>query len=79
MDLNFIILFTGLLCDNSKSPAYKARKGQSPTLSRAKYDCISHDDWLPTVIIVTWMYEDLFSFLTIALSEGSFLLRINSV
>ena len=37
MDLHFIILFTGLLCDNSNSPAYEARKGQNPTLSRAKY------------------------------------------
>ena len=40
MDLNsheFIILFTGLLCDNLNSPAYEAQKGQSPTLSHAKY------------------------------------------
>ena len=40
MDLNShecIILFTGLLCDNSNSPAYEAQKGQSPTLSHAKY------------------------------------------
>ena len=31
----FIILFTGLLCDNSNSLTYEPRKGQSPTLSRA--------------------------------------------
>ena len=31
----FIILFTGLLCDNSNSITCEPRKGQSPTLSRA--------------------------------------------
>ena len=30
----FIILFTGLLCDNSNSLTYEPRKGQIPTLSR---------------------------------------------
>ena len=41
-------------------------------------DCISHADWLFTVTIVTWKYEDLFSFVISASSEGSFLLRINN-
>ena len=31
----FIILLTGLLCDNSNSLTYKPQMGQSPTLSRA--------------------------------------------
>ena len=31
----FIILFTGLLCDNSNSLTYEPRKGQSATLSSA--------------------------------------------
>ena len=32
-----------------------------------------------TVLIVTWMYEELFSFVPIALSKGSFLLRNNKL
>ena len=39
---------------------------------------VSHADWLFTVIIATWMYEDLLSFVISASSEGSFLLRINN-
>ena len=32
-----MILFTGLLCDNSNSLTYKPRKGQSPTLLSGNY------------------------------------------
>ena len=35
----FIILLSGLLCDNSNSLTYKPRNGQSPTLSRA--NCVT--------------------------------------
>ena len=96
-----MILFTGLLCDNSNSLTYKPRKGKvqfflvetmwpgeewtsSHNALRFKLvyqhfrDCKSHADWLFTVTIVTWMYEDLFSFVIRASSEGSFLLRINN-
>ena len=57
---------------------FEPLKGQSPTLSRALCDCISHADWLSTVIIVTWRFEEV-SFITSALSEFSFLLQINNL
>ena len=71
----FIILLTGLLCDNSNSrPDLQTTKGtKSNTFTCKLCDCISHADWLFTVIIVTWMYEDLFSLVTSALSKGCFL------
>ena len=70
----FTILFTivpfksRLLCDNSNSLTYEPQKGtKSNTFTCQLCDCTSHADWLCTVIIVTWMYEDLFRFVTNAL------------
>ena len=76
----FIILFTRLLCDNSNSLTYEPRKGaKSNTFTCQLCDCTSHADWLFTIIIVTWMYEDLaVSFCNQCLKKGSCLLRSNS-
>ena len=67
----FIILFTRLLCDNSNSLTYEPRKGaKSNTFTCQLCDCTSHADWLFTIIIVTWTYEDLFRFVTNALKKA---------
>ena len=67
----FIILFTRLLCDNSNSLTYEQRKGaKSNTFTCQLCDCTSHADWLFTIIIVTWTYEDLFRFVTNALKKA---------
>ena len=67
----FIILFTRLPCDNSNSLTYEPRKGaKSNTFTCLLCDCTSHADWLFTIIIVTWTYEDLFRFVTNALNEA---------
>ena len=70
----FTILFTTvlfksrLLCDNSNSLMYEPQKGaKSNTFTCQLCDCTSHADWLCIVIIVTWMYKDLFRFVTNAL------------
>ena len=65
----FTILFTRLqLCDNSNSLTYEPQKGtKSNTFTCQPCYCTSHADWLSTVIILTWMYEDLFCFVTNAL------------
>ena len=66
-----IILFTRLPCDNSNSLTYEQRKGaKSNTFSCQLCDCTSHADWLFTIIIVTWTYEDLFRFVTNALKKA---------
>ena len=66
----FIILFTSLLCDTSNSLTYERRKGaKSNTFTCQLSDCTSHADWLFTIIIVTWTYEDLFRFVTNALKK----------
>ena len=71
----FITLLTRLLCHNSNSrPDVQTTKGaKSNTFTCKLYDCISHADWLFTVIIVTWMYEDLFCLVTSDLNKGCFL------
>ena len=87
----FIVLFTRLLWDNSNSLTYEQRKAaKSNTFTCQLCDSTSHADWLAfhnkntfkTVLdlvrVVTWMYEDLFRFLTNALKKGSCLLRSNS-
>ena len=67
----FIILFTSLLCDNSNSLTYEPRKGaKSNTFTCQLCDCTSHADWLFTIIIVTWTYEDLFCLVTNALKKA---------
>ena len=67
----FIILFTRLLCDNSNSLTYEPRKGaKSNTFTCQLCDSTSHADWLFTIIIVTWTYEDLFRFVTNALKKA---------
>ena len=67
----FIILFTRLLCDNSNSLTYEPRKGaKSNTFTCQLCDCTSHADWLFTIIIVTWTYEDLFRLVTNALKKA---------
>ena len=67
----FIILFTSLLCDNSNSLTYEPRKGtKSNTFTCQLCDCTSHADWLFTIIIVTWTYEDLFRLVTNALKKA---------
>ena len=54
----FIILFTRLLCDNSNSLTYEPRKGaKSNTFTCQLCDCISHADWLFTIIIVRDLSE----------------------
>ena len=66
----FIILFTSLLYDNSNSLTYEPRKGaKSNTFTCQLCDCTSHADWLYTIIIVTWTYEDLFRLVTNALKR----------
>ena len=74
-------VITQLLCDNLNSLMYEPQKGaKSNTLTCQECDCTSHADWLCTVIIVTWMYKDLFRFVTNALQwltwafQGVFLL-----
>ena len=65
----FIILFTRLLCDNSNFLTYEPRKGaKSNTFTCQLCDSTSHADWLFTIIIVTWTYEDLFRLVTNAFS-----------
>ena len=67
----FIILFTRLLCDSSNSLTYEPRKGaKSNTFTRQLCDCTSHTDWLFTIVIVTWTYEDLFRLVTNALKKA---------
>ena len=67
----FIILFTRLLCDNSNSLTYEPRKGaKSNTFTCQLCDCTSHADWLFTIIIVTWTYEDLFRLVTNAIKKA---------
>ena len=65
----FTILFTRLqLCDNSNSLTYEPQKEtKCNTFTCQPCDCTSHADWLFTVIILTWIYEDLFCFVTNAL------------
>ena len=67
-----------LLCNNLNIYfTYEPWKGQSPTLSQA--NCVTvylmQTGCAQLQIIVTWTYEDLFSFATNSLSKGSFLLR----
>ena len=73
----FIILFTRLLCDNSNSLTYKPRKrAKSNTFMCQLCDCTPQADWLFTIIIVTWTYEDLFRLVTNALlKKGSCLFK----
>ena len=67
----FIILFTILLCDNSNSLTYEPRKGaESNTFTCQLCDSTSHADWLFTIILVTWTYEDLFRLVTNALKKA---------
>ena len=67
----FKILFTRLLCDNSNSLTYEPRKGaKSNTFTCQLCDCTSHVDWLFTIKIVTWTYEDLFRLVTNALKKA---------
>ena len=70
----FIILFTILLSDNSNSLTYEpshVRQGEkSNTFTCQLCDCASHADWLFTIVIVTWTYEDLFCFVTNALKKA---------
>ena len=67
----FIILFTRLLCDNSNSLTYEPRKGaKSNTFRCPLCDCTSHADWLFTIRIITWTYEDLFRLVTNALKKA---------
>ena len=67
----FLILFTRILCDNSNSLTYEPRKGaKSNTFTCQLCDCTSHADWLFTIIIVTWTYEDLFHLVTNALKKA---------
>ena len=69
----FIILFIRLLCDkkNSNSLVYQPQKGaKSNTFTCQLCGCTSHADWLFTIIIVTWTYEDLFRFVTNALKKA---------
>ena len=68
----FIILFTRLLCDNSRnSLKYEPREGaKSNTFTCQLCDCTFHADWLFTMIIVTWTYEDLFGLVTNALKKA---------
>ena len=62
------------------SQKIQTTKGAKSNIFTCKQcDCISHTDWIFTVIIVIWTYEDLFSFVTSALSRGSFLLRSNNI
>ena len=69
--LIFIILFIRLPCDTSNSLTYEPRKGaKSNTFTCQLCDCTSHADWLFTIIIVTWTYEDLFRFVTNALKKA---------
>ena len=66
-----IILFTSLLRDNSNSLTYEPRKGaKSNTFTCQLCDCTCHADWLFTIIILTWTYEDLFRFVTNALKKA---------
>ena len=61
----FRILFTRLLCDNSNSLTYEPRKGAKFNTFTCQFcDCTSHTDWLFTIIIVPWTFEDLFRFVT---------------
>ena len=67
----FIILFTRLLCDNSNTLTYEPRKGaKSNTFTCQLCDSTSHADWLFTIMIVTWTYEDLFRLVTNALKKA---------
>ena len=67
----FRILFTRLLYDNSNCLTHEQRKGaKSNTFTCQLCDCTSHADWLFTIIIVTWTYEDLFRFVTNALKKA---------
>ena len=56
------------LCTN-----HEIKRGKSNVFTCKLYMCYctSHADWLLTVIIVPWTYEDYFSFVTSALSKGS--------
>ena len=73
----FIILFTRLLCDNSNSLTYKPRKRANSNAFMCQLcDCTPQADWLFTIIIVTWTYEDLFRLVTNALlKKGSCLFK----
>ena len=53
-------------------------RGKSNVFTCKLCYCTSHVDWLFTEIIETWTYEDLFSFVTSALSKCSFLSLSNS-
>ena len=56
---------------SSISLTYEPRKGaKSYTFACQLCNCTSHADWLFTVIIVTWTYEDLFRFVTNALKKA---------
>ena len=60
-----------LLRDNSNSLTYEPRKGaKSNTCTCQLCDCTCHADWLFTIIILTWTYEDLFRFVTNALKKA---------
>ena len=62
------------------SQKIETTKGAKSNIFTCKQcDCISHTEWIFTVIIVIWTYEDLFSFVTSALSRGSFLFRSNNI
>ena len=70
MNYFYLILFTRLLCDNSNSLTYERRKGaKSNTFKCQLCDCTCHADWLFTIIILTWTYEDLFRLVTNALKR----------
>ena len=75
----FMILFPRLLWDNSNSLMYEQRKGaKSDTFTYQLCDCSSQADWLFTIIVVTWTYEDLarpHSFCNQWFKKGSCLLR----
>ena len=77
----FLILFTSYrLCDNSNPFTYEPRKGaKSNTFTCQLCNCTSLGDWLFTVTIVTWTYEDPFRFVSNAFKKGSYLLRSNTL